>query len=383
MQVSAESAASPRVLEHIAGLDPYEPGLSIVEIREKYGLDQIIKLASNENPLGTSNLVIDAIRAGASGVFRYPRGGNPALVRAIAEWHKVPAENVVVGDGSDEIIDMLIRMTAKKGDNIVCFNPCFALYPSQARVADIEIKRARLKDDFSFDLEELLRLTDENTRLAFLTTPDNPTGYCPPEDDVRRFVRELGAKAPRALLVIDEAYMDFAPDEKASSLLASGELPANAAFLRTFSKSFGLAGLRIGYGIVPENIARAFWAARLPFSVNILAEEAVLAALRDEAFREKTLSVVREGREILSAGLARAGCEVFPSSANFIMFRPPVAKPREFFEELLKRGVIIRRLKSYGLPDYFRVSVGSPRENELFLKAVGEILNGSNTGEPA
>lgn len=352
--------------------------MSIAEIREKYGLDQIIKMASNENPLGAPNLAVEAVRRDAPNIFRYPQGGNPRLVRALAKWHNVPAERIVVGDGSDEIIDLLIRLTAKKGDNVVCFNPCFGLYPLQARVAGIELRRAPLNPDFSFDLDSLLKLTDEATRLVFLTTPDNPSGYCPPLTEVRDFAKALARHAPNALLVIDEAYMDFAPDERASSLLANGEAPETAAFLRTFSKSFGLAGARVGYGVAPVEIATAFWAARLPFSVNILGEEAALAALKDLAFREKTLAVVREGRDYLTRGLAEAGCQTYPSSANFIMFRLPEGSvdAGEFFEELLKRGVIIRRLKSYGLLDHFRVSVGTKRENRLFLDALGAILKG-------
>lgn len=363
-------------LRRAQNLAPYEPGLSIDETREKYGLDSIVKLASNENPLGASPLATEAIRKNADRAFRYPQGGNPRLNDAIAAWHGVKPERLVAGNGSDEIIDLLIRLTASEGDNIVCSDPCFSLYPLQAKIAGVETRRAPLKRDFSFDFPGLLALVDDATRLVFLTTPDNPSGYCPPAREVRRFALDLAVRAPGALLVIDEAYMDFAPDEKESSLLAGDSAPENVAFLRTFSKSFGLAGMRVGYGILPVNLADALRAARLPFSVNILAEEAVFAALDDWAFREKTLATVREGRVFLAAGLAALGCEVFPSAANFLMFRlpPESIDPAVCFEELLKRGVIIRRLKSYGLPDYFRVSVGSPAENKLFLKALAEIL---------
>jgi histidinol-phosphate aminotransferase len=178
------------------------------------------------------------------------------------------------------------------------------------------------------------------------------------------------------LCVLDEAYMDFADDESAHSLLPElGEF-SNVAILRTFSKSFGLAGLRLGYALLPVKLADYLWRVRLPFSVNILAEEAGLAALRDAAFREETLRVVRKGRETLDRELRGLGCQVWPSRANFIMFRPPAGSPPacEIFERLLRMGIIIRPLTSYGLPDLLRVSVGTEEENRRFLDACKELL---------
>ena len=177
---------------------------------------------------------------------------------------------------------------------------------------------------------------------------------------------------------MDEAYIDFADDETASSLLASRVLPENAAFLRTFSKSYGLAGLRLGYGVLPRSIAEYYWRARLPFSVNILAEEAGLAALADTAFRRTTLATVREGRQNLARGLRDLRCEVWPSSANFLLFRLPPASgipAGACFEALLEKGIIIRPLKSYNLPEHLRVSVGNPQENAAFLTAMRDVLN--------
>lgn len=363
-------------LQRIAALAPYSPGRSIEEIQGKYGLAQVIKLASNENPLGTSPLVQNAICRHAAQAFRYPQGGNPRLAGALAAHHGVNASRIAIGNGSDEIIDLLLRMSAGPGEgNIVCFEPCFSIYPIQAAIGGIETRRAALKDDFSFDFPGLLKLLDKDTRLIFITTPDNPSGYCPPLADVLQLAADIERIAPCALLVIDEAYMDFAPDEKASSCLASGNIPDNAAVLRTFSKSYGLAGLRIGYGVLPVNLADAFWRARLPFSVNILAEEAALAALEDKAFREATLAAVADGRETLEKGLAEAGCKVWPSSANFIMFKLPVnKKASDCFEALLRDGIIIRPLKSYNLSDHLRVSIGTGKENKAFLTALNRFL---------
>lgn len=363
------------ILPAIEKLAPYAPGLSIAEIRDRYGLERVIKLASNENPLGASPLAQEAIRRHAASAFRYPQGGNPRLARALAKRHNVAPERVICANGSDEIIDLLMRVACDPDHNIVCFRPCFNIYPVQAQINGIEARRQPLEPDLSFDFAKLLGLVDANTRLVFITTPDNPSGYCPPKEAVAKLARDLRAKNPDALLVVDEAYMDFADDEKALSLLCEKDLPQNAVFLRTFSKSFGLAGMRIGYAVVPEDVATAFWKTRLPFSLNILAEEAALAALEDDMFRAATMKAVREGREELSRGLAALGCRVWPSQANFLLFALPEGKNASAcFEALLRKGIIIRKLGGYDMPDRLRVSVGDKQENRLFLSAMKEFL---------
>jgi histidinol-phosphate aminotransferase len=237
----------------------------------------------------------------------------------------------------------------------------------------VELRQATLRADFSFDWDALLGRVDAETALVFVTTPDNPSGYCPPAAELKKLALALPGTC---LLVLDEAYMDFADDENAHSLLPELGNFANVAVLRTFSKSFGLAGLRLGYALLPERLADYLWRVRLPFSVNILVEEAGLAALRDAAFREETLRVVRRGRETLSRGLRVLGCHVWPSQANFVMFRPPAGSPpaREIFERLLRMGIIIRPLAGYGLPDLLRVSMGTEEENMRFLDACKKLL---------
>lgn len=366
----------------IDSLKAYVPGLSIAEIQQKYGLSQVIKMASNENPLGASPLAQEAVRRHADSLFRYPQGGNPRLCAALAQMHRVKPEQIVVGNGSDEIIDLLIRILAEPNQHsIVCFKPCFSIYPIQGKINDIRIRRQPLNQDFSFDFDALLALVDETTRLVFITAPDNPSGYCPPREEVARLAEKLAHCAPHCLLVVDEAYADFAEDEAAVSLLAAGLLPKNTAFLRTFSKSWGLAGLRLGYAIMPPTLADYYWRARLPFSVNILAEEAGLAALADTAFRESTLATVRQGRTVLAQGLRSLGCTVWPSAANFLLFRLPEeaggsGTAQACFEHLLQAGIIIRPLKSYDLPEHLRVSVGDAMENAAFLAAMQSFLAG-------
>jgi histidinol-phosphate aminotransferase len=376
------------VKPEVLGFEPYEPGLSIDEIRERYKLTRVIKMASNENPLGVSPRVLEAIERSSRLVFRYAQSGSPQLVRAIAAHHGVDAAKVVLGNGSDEVIDLLIRCRATPGvHNVLTNKPCFSLYPLQTRLCGVELRQAALAADFSIDWTALKALVDDNTALVFITTPDNPSGYCPGAEDLRSFAAGL----PRgALLVLDEAYMDFAEQEKFS--LLSAQLP-NVAILRTFSKSFGLAGLRLGYGIMPAPLADYLCRVRLPFSINILAEAAGLAALEDTHFREATLTAVQNGREQLFNGLAALGCYVYKSHSNFLMFRLPsengvkeadtaiaqeiaqeIARTEKVFNALLEQGVIIRRLKMYNLPQYFRVSVGNSEENAIFLNTLKRIL---------
>ncbi len=366
------------VRPEVAEFTPYSPGLSIDEIREKYGLERVIKLASNENPLGASPVVKKVIAERADLVFRYAQSGNPGVVRAIAEHHGVGVDEVVIGNGSDEVIDLLVRVRAEPGrHNAAAFRPCFSLYGLQSRLCGVDFRQAPLNEDFSFNWKGLKELVDGNTRLVFVTTPDNPSGYCPPVEELLDFAAWL---PPDCLLVADEAYMDFCADEAAHSVLSRRSEAQNIAVLRTFSKSFGLAGLRLGYGIMPAALADYLRRVRPPFSVNILAAEAGMAALKDREFRRATLETVRRERAGLSEALAALGCKVYPSGSNFIMFAPPAERGLTawgIFESLLAAGIIIRPLKSYGLPGHLRVSVGNEWENREFLKALQKLFNGA------
>lgn len=367
--------ASPdQIPPRLRGFTPYVPGLTIEEIREKYGLERVIKLASNENPLGVSPLAQKVIEEKAAEVFRYPQGGWETA-RAIARFHGIDEKRVVVGNGSDELIDLVMRLRAVPGEsNIVAFRPCFGMYPLFARLCGVEFRQVPLNGDFSFPLESMRAAVDERTALVFITTPDNPSGFCPPAGELAAFAASL---PPGALLVVDEAYMDFCSDEAAHSLLGRLEELPNVAVLRTFSKSFGLAGLRLGYAVLPPALAEAARSVRSPFSVNRLAEAAGCAALADTAFREKTLRLTREGRRFLTDALRQRGFTVYPSQANFILVRPPGGvRAAALYEELLRRGVIIRQLKSgYDLPDHLRITIGTPDENLQLTSAVDAILH--------
>ncbi len=363
---------SQRVRPEILSFTPYVPGLTIEEIKTRYGLSTVIKLASNENPLGASPVVQQVLSRAVGQVFRYPQNHSPRLCQAIAGAMGVPAEMVVAGNGSDEIIDLLLRVVAQPGqDNVVCYEHSFSMYALMARLCGVEYREVPRGEDFRLPLESLAEAVDHNTALVFVTSPDNPTGLAARAEELLVL---SGVLPPGALLVVDEAYMDFSwPPEEYSMLNLAAEL-GNVIVLRTFSKAYGLAGLRLGYGVMPVWLAEHVRRARPPFSVNLLAEEAGIAALDDDAFYSATLEVVFKGRELLLKRLPELQCTIWPSQANFVMFRPPLSAG-VVCEELLKRGVIVRHLKSFGLPGNIRVNVGTGPETEAFLKALEEILN--------
>lgn len=363
---------SQRVRPEILNFTPYTPGLSIDEIKARYGLDTVIKLASNENPLGVSPLVQQVLSRSVDQVFRYPQNHSPRLCQAIAKAMGVAEERVVAGNGSDEIIDLLMRVTARPGiDNVVCYEHSFSMYRLTAALCGVEYREVPRGEDYRLPLETLAEAVDQNTALVFVTSPDNPTGLAARAEELMVL---SGVLPPGALLVVDEAYMDFSwPPEEYSLLNLLAEL-GNVVVLRTFSKAYGLAGLRLGYGVMPEWLAGHLRRARPPFSVNLLAEEAGIAALEDDAFYSATLELVFKGRELLLKRLPELNCLVWPSQANFVMFRPPLLAGI-VCEELLKRGIIVRHLKSFGLAENIRVNVGTGPETAAFLKALEEILN--------
>lgn len=363
------------VRPEIPGFEKYTAGMAIEEIQEKYGLGKVIKMASNENPLGTSPVVQQVIRDHAGLAFRYAQAGTPRLNAAIAEHLSLPVSRIVSGNGSDEIIDLLVRVKARpEVDNIIAFDPCFSLYKLQAQLCGVEFRQTPVNPDFSFPFDKLLATADEHTALCFVTTPDNPSGFTPKVEDIAALAKALPSQC---ILVVDEAYMDFAAPLEEYSLLPRLNEFDNVVIMRTFSKMYGLAGLRLGYGIMPEWLADYCQRVKLPFSVNVLAEAAAIAALKDQAFVQATLETVNAGRAYLTQELGALGCEVHPSMANFMLIDLPKNSPLDakgLFQALLERGIILRPLTSYGLPQSLRISVGDPSDNRALMDLMKELL---------
>ncbi len=361
------------VRPEIMSFDPYKPGLTIEDIQTEYGLDTVIKLASNENPLGVSPIVKQTIDRNRDRVFRYPQNNSPRLVAEISKQIGVKEESILVGNGSDEIIDMLFRMRGVPGkSNVVCYENSFAMYEMCAKLAGISYREVKRGPDHALPLDMMAETADENTVMVIVTSPDNPTGLTATLDDLTVLA---GVLPEDCLLVVDEAYVDFTwPPESYTPVQAFDKFE-NLVVLRTFSKAYGLAGLRVGYGLLPPSLMKHLMNARIPFSVNLLAEDAAVAALQDDAFYNETLSVVMRGREYFTNELTKLGCKVWPSQANFVMFKP-TKHAGEVFLDLLERGIIVRHLRSFGFSDYIRVNVGTDAENKAFIQAIGEVLNG-------
>ena len=371
--MSSKVCVCEAIRTEVKGFSPYTAGKSIDEVKEAYGLESIIKLASNENPLGTSPRVQDAIKLHAASTFRYGQVGTPHLIEAIAHHFHIPEDTIVTGNGSDEVIDMLIRVKATPGkNNIVAFDPCFSMYKVLSCLNGVDFRQTPLNKDFTFDWDNLLKLVDDQTSIVFITTPDNPSGYAPNVEEILSLHSKLPAEC---LLVVDEAYMDFAEDLDSYSMLPRFTQYENVCVLRTFSKCFGLAGLRLGFGAMHPDLAEYLRRIRAPFNVNVLAEQAGIAVLNDTPFIEETLRVTREGRTYLTQELEALDFKVYPSLANFIMVEAP--KDGSYLnEELLKRGLIIRPLvKGYNLPKHLRISIGTAYENQVLISALKEILN--------
>ncbi len=363
------------IRKEVEQFSPYEAGLSIDEIKEKYKLSKVIKLASNENPLGTSSKIIKTLEENAFLAFRYPQSGNPRLASAIAQKHNVSVKRIALGNGLDEVIDGLIRVLATPNiNNVVAFNPCFGIYKTQCNLCGVELRQVPLNKDFSFNLDALYKKIDVNTSIVFITNPDNPSGYAIKKEEIYNFAKKIPQST---LLVVDEAYIDFASEEYYSEeFIHSLE---NIAILRTFSKCYGLAGMRIGYGIFPEEIADYMGRIRLPFSISILGEEVALSALEDKDFYNKTVEVTKNGREYLAKELEKLSFSVVNSQSNFLLVslkQNELAKG--LFNHLLENGIIVRSLASYNLPNSLRITIGLEEENALLIKHTKEYLQCQN-----
>ena len=354
----------------IQGLKAYAHALDLDAVKATYGLERVVKLASNENPLGPPPLAREAVRREAAVMSRYPDPSNAALRLAVAGHLGLDPALVVAGNGSDDLIDLLVRVKARPGlDHVLTLDPCFDLYVIQSQIAGVECRRVPLQD-LRFDFPALIAAADENTALVIVTSPMNPTGQAATAAELAQLARAL---PPGAVLVVDEAYIDFAePRERFEALPLAAQLP-NVAILRTFSKAWGLAGVRLGYGVFPRWLADGLRRTQIPFNVNRLACVAGEAALQDREHYAKTLALTLSERARVFGELERLGCRPLPSQANFILFRPPLPAER-VFQGLLSRGVLLRPLASSGLPDCLRVSLGLAEDNDLFLRSLAEAL---------
>ena len=351
---------------YVRSIAPYQPGKPIAELAREMGLEEsgIVKLASNENPRGIGPRTRAAIEGAIGEVARYPDGGGFALKQALSARHAVDAASIVLGNGSNDVLELVALAFLGPGRAAVMSQHAFAVYPlaTQARGARSIVVPAR---DYGHDLEAMARAIDEETYVLWIANPNNPTGTLAAPEALEAFLRRV---PERVVVVLDEAYNEYlAPGLRADSVKWLKRHP-NLVVTRTFSKAYGLAGLRVGYGLAHASVADVMNRVRQPFNVNSIGLAAAAAALDDMEFVARSYAENLQGLKQLEEGARALGLEFIPSHGNFITLR--VGKAAEIFKRLLRRGVIVRPVAGYGLPEHLRVTVGTEQENERFLAAL-------------
>ena len=358
---------------YIKDITPYPPGKPIEEVERELGIKNSVKIASNENPLGTSPRAIKAIHKALRTLNRYPDGSAFYLKNALSALHRVPPESLIIGNGSNELIELIIRTFIQPGDEAVISDPSFLIYSITVKAAGGKSVIVRLRDDYSYDIKGVLRAVTKRTRLIFISNPNNPTGTIIGK---KEYAWLLGNIPPHVIVIDDAAYREFV--QSADYPDGIDELRGkdrNLIVLRTFSKLYGLAGLRIGYGVTTGELAGYIDRVRQPFNVNTLAQTAAIAALGDRVFVNKTLANNREGLRYLYRALEHMNIPFIRTQTNFFILRvAPFLSGRQAFDALLRKGVIVRDMTSYGLGDYIRINVGTPSENRKFIRELGALL---------
>lgn len=355
----------------VAGLPVYEPGRPVEEVARELGFGsaaEIDKLASNENALGPSPRAIEAMRRVSTEMHRYPDGGAYYLKRALAGRLDVEPGWILPTNGSNEALELLGHAFLDKGVGIVMADTAFVVYRLIAAAARADVAAVPMRN-YTHDLDAMLEAVRPETRIVFIANPNNPTGTAVEPKAIERF---MDAVPDTTVVCFDEAYIEILPDELRPDCLRYVREGRNAVVLRTFSKVYGLAGLRIGYAVAPDECMALLNRVRQPFNANAMALAAAEAALGDDAHVERTQRLVREGLDYLTGELGRAGIPFVPAVTNFMLVE--VGKGREVFVELQKRGVIVRPMDGYGLPQHVRVTVGSRAENERFMRELKAVL---------
>jgi len=356
-----------RGLEKIA---PYVPGKPIQEVQRELGIKDVIKLASNENPLGPSPLGIKALQEALLNVHFYPDGESFDLRQGLAQHLGVAPQNIFVGNGADGVILVACMSYLEEGREVIVSEHSFPIYDifTQAmRATLIKVPTINL----GLDLKGMLRMINERTALAFICNPNNPTGTALHAEEIDWFVEQVPEST---LIIFDEAYYEFAQEgDFPNTLNYIKEGRKNIMIMRTFSKAYGLAGLRVGYGIAHPDLLNPLWKVKEPFSVNFLGQYAALKALEDEEFVKKTIQTIKEGKEYLYQEFSRLSLNYVRSYTNFILTEvgPQAAQIANF---LLQKGIIVRPCQGYGLPNYLRITVGTQAQNERLIKALEEAI---------
>lgn len=359
----------------VRGLTPYQPGKPISELERELGISNSVKLASNENPLGPSPKALEAIQRVLPELHLYPDGGGFELKAALATKLGVRPTQITLGNGSNDVLAIIASTFLSPGHKSVFSEHAFAVYPISTQAVGATAAVAPAHDGsrgprYGHDLEAMAALVDDETRVAFIANPNNPTGTHLPRAELHGFLAGL---PDHVIAVVDEAYIEYALDSDFPNALDwLGEFP-HLIVTRTFSKAYGLAGLRVGYAVSSEAIADLLNRVRQPFNVNALALEAAKAALADEDYLARSIQLNAQGLAQLNEALTTRGFAAIPSAGNFVTF--DVGRPAApVYQALLREGVIVRPIANYGLPNHLRVSVGTAEQNGVFLAALDRVL---------
>lgn len=354
---------------HIFNVNPYVPGKPVQEVQRELGLDCVIKLASNESPYPVSPRVLKAIEEAAPHINRYPEGGCFALRQVLAEGLNLDPNQFIFGNGSDEVIVMAIRAFVNEGDEVVIAKPSFLVYSIASSLVGASIKEVPLQN-FHYDLDGMAQQITDKTKMIFIGNPDNPAGTFVPHQALANF---LARTAKDIIVFIDEAYFEYVQDSSyADSLALMREYP-NVIVSRTFSKMYGLAGLRVGYGMAHPEVIDLLNRVREPFNVNSLAQAAAIAAFKDKEHYKKIAIDIEEQRRYLYDALHELGLTTKQTVTNFILIDcQKEAKP--LVQSLLEKGVIVRDMSGWGLTTYIRVSIGLEKENKRLIQALKEVI---------
>lgn len=354
-------------LDCVTKLQPYVPGKPIEELERELGITDIIKLASNENPLGPSDKVLAAITEASKEVTRYPDGNGFVLKSALADKYQLNVDQITLGNGSNDVLELIARAFVSPNEEVMFSQYAFAVYPlvTQAIGARAVISPAR---DYGHDLQAMSTLISEQTKLIFIANPNNPTGTYLPINELEAFIAQV---SDQTLVVLDEAYVEYGKQD-VDSINLLNKYP-NLIIIRTFSKAYGLAGLRVGYALSHPEVADLLNRIRQPFNVNALALASAAVALNDDAYIAQTKKLNDAGMTQLISGFDALELSYIPSKGNFITVDVQ-RNGEEVFADLLRLGVIVRPVSNYGLPKHIRVSVGLEYENQRFLDALGQIL---------
>ncbi len=356
------------IRKNIEKVEPYVAGKPIEETKRQLGLKEVIKLASNENPLGASPKAVEAIKKALKQINRYPDSNSFALKRKLARSLNVEPSNLILGNGSDELIDIVIKTFVEETENIITADVTFLEYKIIAGVLGRQVIEVPLRY-FKYDLDSIRRKINRATKLIFIANPNNPTGTYLSRGELEDFLKDIPG---HVIVVLDEAYDTFIDvDDFPYSIKYAKN--SNVIVMKTFSKAYGLAGLRIGYAVARPELVSFMERVRQPFNINLLAQQAACAALDDKNFLRKTRAVVLEGKRFLYEQLRDMGFAYVPSVANFVLIN--VGRDGvEIFKDMLKFGVIVRDMKQYGLKDYIRVTIGTQKENKRFVRVLKKVL---------